>query len=162
LATPLYVLYHVRILGADEGWIGLNGTIAGLSGILGYLVWRWAITRYADLRVRTLTILWSGFYPLLIGLLGSLKIILIATALNWLIVPGFNHSHVNTFLRTIPEDRRPEYYAAFSAAMNLGSFFCLLTGVFLAVQIGFSSLLVVCVVISIIGAFSFYFWPVKL
>jgi MFS family permease len=162
MATPLYVLYYVRILNANEAWIGLNGTIGGIAGIFGYLIWRWVIIRFGDLKVLRLTILWAGFYPLLVGLSGSLTFILFATALNWLIVPGFNVSHLNTFLRIIPEDRRPEYYATFTAVSNFGLFLCPLTGVFLAEKFGFGPMLAACGVLSLLGAASFYLWPVKL
>ncbi len=161
MATPLYVLYYVRSLNANEAWIGLNGTIGGMAGIFGYLLWRRAIIRFGDLRVLRLTILWAGFYPLLVGLSGSLTFILLATTLNWLIIPGFNVSHLNTFLRITPENRRPEYYAMFSTVTNLGLFLCPLIGVFLAELIGFGPMLVACGVLSIVGAWTFYLWPVK-
>ena len=37
---PLYMLYYVRTLGATDGWIGMNGTLANLTPIFGFYLWQ--------------------------------------------------------------------------------------------------------------------------
>jgi hypothetical protein len=161
MAVPLYVLYFVRDLKASEGWLGVNGTVASLATIAGYFLWRSVIQRQGELLILRLTIVCVGLYPFVVGLLPSLPLILIATALNGLLAPGVNLSHFNTLLKVTPEKERPGYTALYMTAANIGAFICPLLGIALANAAGFSQALVICGVLSIFGSMSFWFWPVS-
>jgi MFS family permease len=161
MAAPLYVLFFVKSLGANEAWIGLNGTIASLATIFGYMFWRWAIARWGEPPILKFTILWAGCTALLVGLLGNLTLILLVTAVNGLVTPGLNLSHFNTFLKIIPPARRPEYHALYSTIMNVGAFISPLISVALAAVIGLGPTLVVCGCLCILGSTSFWWWPVR-
>ena len=160
LAVPLYVLYFVREMGATEGWIGINSTVASLTTIVGYTLWRWIIARRGEPDILRITIVCVGLYPLAVGLLDSLPLILLATGVNGLLVPGVGLSHFNILLKVIPEQDRPGYTAIYITIANIGAFICPLLGVALAEVYGLAPTLVVCGLLSIIGSTSFWFWPV--
>jgi hypothetical protein len=160
VATPLYILYYVRFLGASDAWIGLQGTIASGGTILGYLFWRWVISRWGEYKVLRYTIVCIGLYPLLVGQLHSLTLILFAVALNSLLSPGVNLAHFNTLLKVIPPESRPAYTAMYIAFVNIGIFIFPMVGVFLADRISLGISLTVCGICSILGSTSFWFWPV--
>lgn len=160
MATPLYVLFFVKSLGANEAWIGLNGTVSGVANIFGYMFWHWAISRWGEPLILKLTILWAGCTALLIGLFNNLTLTLLVTAVNGLITPGLSLAHFNTFLKVIPAERRPEYHGLFSTIMNVGAFVSPLISVALAGVIGLGPGLVVCGVLCILGSTSFWWWPV--
>jgi hypothetical protein len=42
LASPLLILRFVRELDASDAWLGLHGTVMGVSTIVGLVFWRWA------------------------------------------------------------------------------------------------------------------------
>ncbi len=160
MAAPLYVLFFVKSLGANEAWIGLNGTVSGVANIFGYMFWRWAISRWGEPHILKLTILWAGFTALLIGLFDNLTLTLVVTAVNGLITPGLNLAHFNTFLKVIPADRRLEYHGLYSTIMNVGAFVSPLISVALAGVVGLGPMLMVCGVLCILGSTSFWWWPV--
>jgi hypothetical protein len=160
MAAPLYTLYYIRGLNAGEAWLGLFGSIGSLTTIFGFLFWRRFIARRGEPRTLQLTIVLIGVYPLLVGAIPSLTVILVIAALNGLITPGVSLSHFNTFLKLIPDEQRHEYTALYMTLMNIGAFVCPLIGVALANQFGFALMLVVCGLLSIIGSTSFWFWPV--
>jgi Na+/melibiose symporter-like transporter len=160
-AGPLYILHYVRDLGANEAWIGLNTTILTAATILGYAFWRWLMVRWGEPVTLKRTILFVGLYPLLVGLLPSLPVILIATALNGLITPGVNLSHFNTLLKVTPKDNRPGYTAAYMTTANIGAFLCPLVGVVLANRFGIDTTLIGCGILCILGSTSFWIWPVR-
>lgn len=166
-AAPLYVLHYVRNLGANEAWLGLNSTISTATTILGFAIWRWIIRRLEEPTTLKLTIMWVGFYPLLIGLwwfvpeLQSLKPILILTGINGLIIPGVNLSHFNMLLKVTPDNNRPGFTAAYITVANLGAFICPFLGVYLSQHIGLAITLIGCGIACIIGSASFWIWPIK-
>jgi MFS family permease len=160
MALPLYVLFFVRQLGATEAWLGINGTVASMATIAGFALWRWIIIRRGEPTILRLTIVCVGLYPVAVGLLGSLPLILVATALNGLLVPGVNLSHLNTLLKVTPENERPGYTAIYMTAANIGAFICPLLGVAAAEVFGLAPTLIACGVLSILGSTSFWLWPV--
>lgn len=160
MVGPVYVLFFVKELGANEGWLGLNGTVASVATIIGYTLWRSIIQRRGELSILRLTIICVGLYPVVVGLVQSLPLILIATALNGLLVPGVNLSHFNTLLKVTPEKERPGYTALYMTAANIGAFVSPFVGIALANAIGFAPTLIICGLLSVIGSFSFWIWPV--
>jgi MFS family permease len=160
MALPLYVLYFVRELGASEGWLGLNGTVASLATIAGFTLWRGIIVRFGEPIILKSTIILVGLYPVAVGLIGSLPVILVATALNGMLVPGVNLSHFNTLLKVTPEQDRPGFTAIYMTIANLGIFIFPVVGVFFADQFGLAPTLIICGLFSIVGSLSFWLWPV--
>jgi predicted MFS family arabinose efflux permease len=160
MATPLYILYYVRELGASDAWIGLQGMIASSGIIVGYIIWRWVLVRWKESKTLKRTIVCLGLFPVLVGLSPSLTPILFAVALNNLIMPGVNLSHFNTLLKVTPPDKRPEYTALYMAFVNIGIFIFPLLGVALADRFGLQPVLIGCGIFSILGSTSFWFRPV--
>jgi MFS family permease len=152
---PLYVLYFVRTLGANEGWLGLNGTIGNLTPVLGYYLWQRGIGRWGEKRVLAWTIGLVGLYPLLVGLTPNLAVILVFTALNGLLAPGTNLSHFNMLLKVCPADQRPIFLGLWTSLMNMGAFIMPLIGVALANTFGFAPVLVAGGIICLVGSSSF-------
>ena len=62
MAGPLYVLFYVRSLGADEAWIGLNGTVTGVATIFGFIFWRRWIKRLGEPLTLKATIICAGLF----------------------------------------------------------------------------------------------------
>jgi MFS family permease len=161
MVGPLYILHYVRNLGATEAWLGLNGTVLTSATILGFAFWRWLMGRWGEPVTLKRTILWVGFYPILVGLLPSLSLILIATAINGIMVPGVNLSHFNTLLKVTPEENRPGYTAAYMTIANLGAFVCPLIGVALADHFGIIHTMIGCGILCVLGSTAFWIWPVQ-
>ena len=161
MAAPLYTLYYVKTLQADDGWLGLQGTILSASTIVGYAIWRKLMSKWGEPITLKRTIVCAGLYPVLAGLLPSLSIILGVVALNGLISPGINLSHFNTLLKVTPDQNRPGYTALYITIMNIGAFIGPLIGVALAGVLGAGTALIICGVLSIFGSTSFWLWPVQ-
>jgi MFS family permease len=152
LVAPLYVLYFVRTLGANEGWIGLNNTVANLAPVVGYYAWQRAVHRWGENRVLKWTISGIGLYPVLVGLTPDLTPILVWTALNGLVAPGINLSHFSMLLKVCPDGERPAYLGIYTSVMNVGAFIMPLLGVYLADIFGLAPVLVVGGVICLAGS----------
>jgi MFS family permease len=157
MVGPLYVLYFVRTLGANEGWIGINSTLGNLTPAIGYYLWQRGVVRWGEKPVLIWTITFLGLYPLLVGLTHSLTVILVLTALNGLIAPGTNLSHFNMLLKICPADQRPVYLGLWTSLMNAGAFVMPLIGVAVANQVGFAPVLVAGGIMCLLGSSTFRF-----
>jgi MFS family permease len=159
-ATPLFLLYPVRTLGATEAWLGAYGAVANAAVIMGNLIWRRVISRRGEPRVLKFVVLAMGFYPLLVGATPSLTLILVLVGINGLISGGFNLSHFNTFLKVIPESQRHSYTALYLALASVGAFVAPLIAVGVGERYGFGPVLIGCGLLTCLASLSFWLWPV--
>ena len=118
------------------------------------------MARWGEHNTLKRTIITQGLFPVLVALSPSLTVILFAVALNGLFAAGITLAHYNTLLKLIPEDQRPAYSAIYTSLVNIGIFICPLIGVGLATTFGFAPTMIVCGLMSCLGAFSFWIWPV--
>jgi MFS family permease len=158
---PLYVLYYVRELGATEGWLGINGTVASLTPLIGFYLWQRGVHRWGENRALKSTIVLVGLYPVLVGLSPTLSIVLIWTALNGLITPGVTLGHYPMLLKICPAGQRPLYIGIYTTIMNIGAFVMPLLGVWLADRIGIAPVLIAGGILCILGSSSFVWSPLR-
>lgn len=161
MIAPLYVLYYVRELGAGDGWLGLHGTLANLTPVLGYYLWQRATVRWGENRVLKWTICLVGIYPVLIGASPNLTLILVWTALHGLLAPGVNLSHFPMLLKICPAHERPLYMSVYTTLMNAGAFVMPLVGVMLAGAFGIVPVLITGGILCLAGSASFIVAPLR-
>jgi MFS family permease len=161
LAAPLYMLFYVRELGASEAWIGLQGTIATLAVISAVPFWQRQMSRWGRPKTLKRSIVLIGLFPIIVGLTGNLNLILLAIALNSLITPAVSLSHFTTLLDITPPADRPRYTSWYMSVVNIGAFVCPMIGVAISGVTGIRMALVVFGILSCVGSFSFWVWPVQ-
>jgi Na+/melibiose symporter-like transporter len=160
-AAPLFIIYFVRELNADDAWLGVFGTLGSLTTIGGWAFWRWLMAKWGEPETLKRTVILLGVYPILVGLIGQLNLILLVAGLNGLLSPGMSLSHFNMQLNVTPESNRQEYTALFNTLSNIGAIVFPLLGVAAANIYGLSITLIGCGLVSIIGSLSFWLWPVR-
>jgi MFS family permease len=161
MVAPLYIIYFVRGLGANEGWLGLNGMLGNVTPVLGYYLWQRAIERWGEKPILKWTIVLVGVYPMLVGFSPSLAIILIWTGLNGLLVPAIGLSHFFMLLKICPDRERPLFMGVYTTIMNMGAAVMPLVGVVAADRFGIVPVLVVGGILAVIGSASFLFNPLR-
>jgi hypothetical protein len=161
LAGPLYIIYYVRLLHASDAWIASLTLIANLSTMLGYFLWKRWLPRFGESKV--LKAMWpiNGLLPLLIGLSGSLNLVLIIVFWYGLVSPGLNLSHYNTLLEVCPAARRPTYISVYSSLNNVLAFVLPMVAIGIANSVGLQTSLVIAGLMWIGGGMLFTIWPVK-
>ena len=162
LVAPLYVLYYAKALGATASWIGLNGTLASLTPIIGFLAWQRIVRVKGENRVLVWTISAVGLYPLLVGLTPNLTVILVWTALNGLLAPGLTVSHYPMLLKICPAEQRAFYLGIYSAVMGGFAFLLPLLGVRLSEIVGIRPVLIAGGLLCLLGSMSFRLRPLTM
>ncbi|MGC9522487.1 MAG: MFS transporter [Anaerolineae bacterium] len=161
LVMPLYTILFVKELGASDGWIGLNSTLANLGVIAGYALWRPWIARLGDNRALRLSVPLAASYAFLVALFPNLTLILVWGILINLINPGVNLAHTNVFYRVCPEERRASYMAIYSSIMNAGAFVCPMIGVALAEVMDIRWVLAIGGIVRLLGGLLFHVWRIE-
>ncbi len=161
LVGPLYVLYTVKELGASDAWIGLSGTVASVSSMVGLLLGRRLVETWGDVLAQRRLVLLMGFYPILIGLSPTLNIILVMGGIYNLFTPGFSLANYSLWLKVLPSQRREDATAVYNTAMSIGPAIFPLIGVALSERLGIPHTLIICGLLSLVGALSFWIWKIN-
>ncbi|MFH1084245.1 MAG: MFS transporter, partial [Chloroflexota bacterium] len=161
MVGPLYIIFFVKELNATDTWLGLHTTLAHVGVVLGYWAWRKIIQRIGDQKSLLISLPMVVTYNFLIALWPNLNFILFAGFLINVLAPGVNLAHGVIFLDLLPPGHKHTWTALYSMIMNLGAFVCPLVGVALADRIGIIPTLVVGGVGRLLGALTFYIWPVR-
>ncbi len=151
---PVYVLYYVRTLGAQEGWLGLNSMMANLTPIIGYYLWQRGVMRLGENKVLRWMAPACGFFPLWVAAWRALPPIMVAAVINNLLMPGIVNLATTRCCSSCPA-AQPVFLALYTTIMNIGAFIMPLIGVKLAEAIGPAPVLIAGGVLSALGSSSF-------
>lgn len=161
LVGPLYIILFVRQLGATDGWLGLNGTLANIGVIAGYWLWRRIIRRFGEAKTLLIALPLVVVYPFMVSVYPNLNFILFAGFFINLVSPGVGLSHSIIFLSLLPEGRKYTSTALYSTVMNIGAFIAPLIGVAVSDRIGIIPTLLIGGAMRSCGALLFYIFPIR-
>lgn len=159
---PLYMIFFVKQLGASDGWVGMNTTVAQIGVIVGYSLWRRWMDRLGVSRTLLMAVPLVASYPFLVSFFPNLTLILVWGALINLISPGVSLSHVNALYSLCPAERRASYMAVYSTVANVGAFVAPMLGVALSNIIDIRWILLIGGGIRLAGAGMFHLFKIKL
>lgn len=160
LAIPLFPLYYVREVQANDAWIGFINTAQTAVVLIGYYIW----TRQSRKRGGRFVLLCTTFslalYPALAALTQNVLLITFYAGLAGIFQAGLNLVFFDEQMKTVP----PQYSATFvSLAQSLNYLsvaIAPLLGTLLASRIGLAEALLVSAVLRFIG-FGLFAWGGK-
>jgi MFS family permease len=142
ISAPFFTVYMVQNLGADPSYVGYAAGISSLAALGGQLVFGRILNRRGDLRVQLI----SGFLIPLIPILWLFFTrpwhAFYASLLGGFLWAGYNLTNFNLLLRLTPEEKRPQYVAAYQAAIFLSAVLGPLAGGILIHVFGYRSIFI--------------------
>jgi len=159
---PLYILYTVRQLQASDAWVGLWATTSTACSLIGWLLVRCMIEMWGDSVTLRRLVLLLGIYPIAVGMTSSLTLILIYGGIMNLFGPGYLLGVNNSFYKVLPIEHRDESVAIYNTVTSIGPSIFPLVGVAMAGYFGFSPTFIVCGILAVLGALSFWIWRIRI
>ncbi|MGQ9585724.1 MAG: MFS transporter [Anaerolineae bacterium] len=136
LPSPLYAIYRVRNLGANDRWIGLIVMVHTATSILGYLMAGRYARRWGDTRLLLISSAGLALFPILTGLSTSLPPLLFIAVIGGIFGSGLSLALFNVSLALAPEGQRATYVALYTMLVNVAAFLAPLVGSALAETAG--------------------------
>lgn len=156
LAAPLFPLYYVREIQANDAWIGIINTVGTAVVLFGYPLW----TRQSRARGARFALLATTFgmslYPVATALTHSVEMVALYAGLAGIFQAGIDLVFFDELMRTVP----PKYSATFVSLAQSTQYLITvaapIVGTMLADQIGLSGALIVSGILRLIafGLFS--------
>jgi MFS family permease len=160
MSGPLFMVYYVRLLGAGEGWIGINSMLTSIGTVVGLAVWRRLLPRIGENRALRLAAPAISSAAVLIPLVPNLTAILLANVLSCAIGSGAGLSLDMLYLGTLPAGRKATAAGWYHTVFSIVAMILPMLGVALADRIGVVPTLVLAGCLRVAGTLVFYVRPV--
>lgn len=157
LALPLFPLFYVRNLNANDAQIGLINTMQGIVLIVAYFFWS-RISRELGARFALLvTTFGLALYPLLLALFPTVEIAILLAGLAGIFQAGIDLVFFDTLVSSLPQESTSSFVGIYQTVGNLALFIGPLAGTFLANQITIPGAMIAGAVVRLAGFATFFF-----
>ena len=158
LATPLFPLYFVRDVQANDAWIGFINTAQTAVLLIGYFLW----TRQSRLRgsrfVLLAATLGMSLYPALVAMTHRVELIAFYAGLAGIFQAGIDLVFFDELLKTVPVEYSATFVSLAQSTFYAASVIAPIIGTTLATQIGLSAALLISAGVRLAGFLAFALW----
>ena len=152
---PLFTLYQVKVLGANNMWVSiLNLTNTG-GTLLGYGFWAKKCNQLGNLTTLFLSSLGIFIVPVAYAVSKSLVTVAIFNLLTGAIFSGVNLALFNQLLEVTPDKNKATYIAYYTTAVNGAAIVAPMLGVSLLSLVGFFWAFMATAALRFSGSFMF-------
>jgi len=152
---PLFTLYQVKVLGANNMWVSiLNLTNTG-GTLLGYGFWAKRCNRYGNLNTLFLSSLGIFIVPVAYAVSKSLATVAAFNLLSGAVFSGVNLALFNQLLEVTPDKNKATYIAYYTTAVNGAAIVAPMLGVTLLSLLGFFWAFIATAALRFSGSFMF-------
>jgi Na+/melibiose symporter-like transporter len=158
LATPIFPIYYVKEVNANDAWIGLISTAQTAVLVIGYYFW----TREHRKRGSRFVLLWTTFvlslYPALVALTHQVQVIVILAGFSGIFQAGLDLVFFDELMKTVPVEYSPTFVSLSQGLHYSAAVFAPMLGTLLSGMMGLSEVLIISAIIRLVGFIMFTFW----
>jgi MFS family permease len=156
IAWPLFTLYQVKVLGANNLWISVLQLANTGGALVGYGFWAAFADRHGHLKSLVVATTGICFVPFYYAFSHSLMAISVLNLATGVVFSGVNLALFNALLESTPESHSTRYIAYYNTAIALTTIVAPLAGVGLLRVFNYMWAFLFCAGLRTIGSFSFY------
>lgn len=152
---PLFTLYQVKELGANNTWVSILSFSNTIGSIVGYSFWPRILTKHGNLKTLFASSLWIFIVPTVYAFANSLVTIGISNFVTGAIFAGVNLTLFSTLLDVTPSENKATYIAYYTTVINASAIVAPMVGVGLRDRFGFFWAFIICAIMRIVGSLMF-------
>lgn len=158
LALPLFPLYYVREVRANDAWIGMINTAQTMVLVIAYTIWVSQSRRRGSRFVLLAATLGLSIYPVSIALTQNVQLIAVFAGLAGFFVAGLDLVFFDELMKTVPPEHSATFVSVAQSLQYLATIFAPMIGSWLGTHIGLGNALIVSGTIRLVGFLLFAFW----
>ncbi len=155
VSGPLFVIYYVNNLHADDGMVSLNTAAGTLGVVFGLFLWEAVLRKRSYGWVLRTATLGTWMFPFTVAFSHNFTLIIIANFVVNLLHPAVDLSTLNVILNLSPPEKRTMYLSYFTVAVNVSTFIAPLSAVPLAGLITIPGVMALSAVLRLTGGILF-------
>ncbi len=155
LATPLFPLYYVRVVNANDAWIGVINTVQTAVLMVGYLFWANQTKRHGSRFVLLITTSIIALYPALTALTQNVGLVALYAGISGVFQAGIDLVFFDELMKKVPF-KYSATFVSFDQSLQYVSYIAApLIGALLANRIGIGGGLMVSAALRLLGVVLF-------
>jgi hypothetical protein len=151
LATPLFPLYYVREVQANDAWIGIINTSQTAVLLIGYYLWTRQSMRRGSRFVLLRTTFSLALYPALVAMTHRVELIALLAGLAGIFQAGIDLVFFDELMKTVPVKQSARFVSLAQSLQYLSMVVAPLLGTWLANHIGIGGALMVSALLRLVG-----------
>ena len=151
LATPLFPLYYVREVQANDAWIGIINTSQTAVLLIGYYLWTRQSRRRGSRFVLLRTTFSLALYPALVATTQRVELIALFAGLAGIFQAGIDLVFFDELMKTVPVKYSARFVSLAQSLQYLSAVAAPLLGTWLANHIELSGALMVSTLLRLVG-----------
>lgn len=156
MGWPLFTIYTISVLKADEAWLSYMSIGSSLAMFFGYIFWSKAIAKRGNHSITAICTLGMALTPLLYILSPNLYVLLITGTISGFFVSGTVSVLLSDLLEVVPHDQKVLYIGLYSLFTNVSLAISPLVGSFFKETFGITVALAVTAAFRLVGSLSFF------
>lgn len=156
MSWPLFTIYNVDVLGANNSWISAINVVAAVASILTYRAWGRLADRIGTQPATALAALGLAGFPILVAFSHTILGVTILNAYVGVFGGAIGFLLQNSMLDVAPEQNRTGYIAIYNTLINVAAAVSPLLGVALLQVMTIQSAFVLSGVLRALGGLAFY------
>jgi MFS family permease len=161
LATPIFPLYYVRVLDADDAWIGIISTSQTAVLVFGYFFWTRQYRRRGSRYVLLYATLGLAIYPVLVAFSQQVWVVALLAGIAGIFQAGIDLVFFDELMKTVPVEYSATFVSLAQSQQYLAAIFGPIIGTQLSNSIGLSGVLLVSGGLKFVGFLLFACWTPK-
>lgn len=162
MGWPLFNIYMIKNLGADELWLSLISIGGAITMFVGHRYWPQAIKRYGAERITTLCVAGMAITPILYVLSPNLPVLLVISSTSGFFTAGTITVLFADMLEVTPEENRIVYVGYYNTLTNITLAISPFVGHFFLERFDIFIALLVTAAFRFLGVIAFYLREKKL
>jgi MFS family permease len=156
MGWPLFSIYMIKTLGADELWLAIINIGSASVMFLGHKVWPKLIDQYGNEKIATICTLGMALTPILYALSPNLLVLTIVSTVTGFFTAGTITVLFSDMLDVTPDENRIVYVGYYNTATNITLAISPFVGLFFLNKFGIVGALFITAGFRFIGGFAFY------
>ncbi len=156
MGWPLFSIYQIEYLGADELWLAIISVSSAVVMFLGHRVWPKFIEKYGESRISTICTLGMALTPLIYAVSKSLPMIAMLATLTGVFTSGTITVLFADLLAATPEQNRVVYTGVYNTMTNLTLAISPFVGHYIHIHSSIYIALIATTVFRMFGSIAFY------
>lgn len=156
MGWPLFSLYQIKYLHANEAWLAAISVISGLTSVLSYNQWNKFAEKYGNDITLTITGLGMSLTPALYVLSQTLPVLAIMATIVGISTAGFILTLLKMTLLEAPKFQRTLYIACYQTLINISAVIAPNVGVFINELGGIKVALLAAAFFRFLGVVAFF------
>lgn len=158
LAAPLFPLYFVRVVEANDAWISYINTTLTTVLLVGYFLWPRLSRKRGSRFVLLSTTLGMSLYPFLVALTHDVGLIVLLAGMAGIFQAGLDLVFFDELMKTVPAEYSATFVSLAQSLQYLSAVIAPLLGTALANGIGLGYALMISALLRLSGFLLFALW----